>query len=387
MVTTKVFLIYMSRPDTRYGIGGVRRFLTLFTEYANSREIKWEYFTLWNKPIEPGRLSVARNLLLAFRLLIGLLSSSKREKDRRILYAHDAIYSGFIALIVSKLSHVPLLLHYHNSPSVSYLASKPPGLTSKVGYHAIRIAEQHVLAGSDHIIATSKSLGRLITSFGVPPDRITVLPMPISVETFYMDRGESMDVRRELRIPTNAYVVGYVGRLSPEKNLNTLMEAFSLFTKQSKGVKSRLLVVGDGPEKENLKNRIFSLKADNDVVFTGFRYDVPRLLNAFDVFVLPSKTEGSPIALLEAMASGKAIVASNIPAIREIVENGKEAILFEPTDVELLKESLRRLYDDSSLRRTLGENARKRAKQYDVDCILQKVLSVVEKLTSANSNL
>jgi glycosyltransferase involved in cell wall biosynthesis len=255
-----------------------------------------------------------------------------------------------------------------------------------IGYHAIRIAERRVLAGSDHIIATSRSLGRLITSFGISPDKITVLPMPISMETFHMNQGESMHVRRELRIPTKAYVVGYVGRLSPEKNLTTLIEAFSLFTKQAKGVKSRLLVVGDGPEKESLENRIFSLKISNNAVFTGFRYDVPRLLNVFDVFVLPSKTEGSPIALLEAMASGKAIVASNIPAIREVVENGREAILFDPTDVELLKESLRRLYDDSSLRRTLGENARKRAKQYDVTAILHEVLSVVENLASANSN-
>jgi glycosyltransferase involved in cell wall biosynthesis len=388
MKTVSVSMIYMTRPDSRYGIGGVRRFLTLFSEFASSKkEFKCEYYTIFDRPPRPRRLNPILNLLFAFRLLIRLIISSQDKHERRVLYTHDAGYSGLVAATFGRIRHLPLILHYHNSPSASYLAStslrSPVG---KVGYSVIRRMELLVLASSDHIIVTNTLLRRTVTNLGIPADKITVLPMSLRVETFYTDRKTSKRVRNELGIPANAYLVGYVGRLSPEKNLDTLINAFSSLVNSTKRADSRLLLVGDGSEKENLKNRILSLKTDNYVVFTGFRYDVPRLLNAFDVFVLPSKTEGSPIALLEAMASGKAIIASNIPAICEVVRNGKEAILFAPNDVERLKEALLKLHDDSSLRRMLGANAKKKAKQYDVNIILQKVLKVLESSAYAHSN-
>jgi glycosyltransferase involved in cell wall biosynthesis len=99
-------------------------------------------------------------------------------------------------------------------------------------------------------------------------------------------------------------------------------------------------------------------------------------LNAIDIFVLPSLSEGSPFSLIEAMAAGKAIIASNIPAIREIVEDGKEALLFNPYIPEQLKEAILKLYHNPELRRKLGQNAEKKVKQYDINVVFPKIIEV-----------
>ena len=119
---------------------------------------------------------------------------------------------------------------------------------------------------------------------------------------------------------------------------------------------------------------------DDKVVFTGFRQDVNRLLSALDVFVLPSYTEGCPTALLEAMASGKAIIASNIPSVKDIVRDGKEAILVNPYDAEELKQAILRLYTSSSLRTELGHRAEKRAEAYSIYEICRRILKLYEDL-------
>ena len=118
----------------------------------------------------------------------------------------------------------------------------------------------------------------------------------------------------------------------------------------------------------------------NKIIFTGTRLDTDRLFSALDIFVLPSYTEGCPTALLEAMESGKAIIASDILAIREIVENENEALLFDPYNPEHLKNAILRVFQDPRLRIKLGENAKKKAKQYDITVVYPKIVEVYQEI-------
>lgn len=107
-----------------------------------------------------------------------------------------------------------------------------------------------------------------------------------------------------------------------------------------------------------------------------------QLLSALDIFILPSYTEGCPTSLLEAMASGKAIIASNIPSIREIVSDGKEAILVDPNNANELKHAILLLHDDLNKRAQLGRKARERAKLYDVNIVYNRILKEYQNLST-----
>jgi glycosyltransferase involved in cell wall biosynthesis len=106
-----------------------------------------------------------------------------------------------------------------------------------------------------------------------------------------------------------------------------------------------------------------------------------------DVFVFLSESEGSPIAILEAMAAGKAIIASKIPAIREIVRNGKEAILVDPHSMVDLKRAMLLLFNDSDLRDELARKVRERAELYDIDRVYGQMVKLYQELVVAKKNL
>jgi glycosyltransferase involved in cell wall biosynthesis len=181
-----------------------------------------------------------------------------------------------------------------------------------------------------------------------------------------------------------AVIIGYIGRLEREKNLFTLLKAFNEVAKQRQNI--RLLIIGEGSLKRELISFAKTTNASEKVCFLGAQRDIPDWLKALDIFILPSFTEGLPIALLEAMAASKAIIASDIPAVKEVVENGKEALLFNPNNVQQLTNLILTLYDNPELRKRIGENASRKAKQYDVNILFKRIAQVyldVLKKTSA----
>jgi len=370
-----ILIVYITKPDIRYGIGGVRKFLTLFSSFAISRSIKIQYCTMFSKPLNFGFLNPACNFIFAIRLLIVLLRFHKDSGVRYVLYVHDAFYSGFVAILASKIKKMPVILHYHNSPSLCFLSASSNTFLARIGYVIIHLVEKYVLKHSHAIIVTNYTLKKLICRLGVVEKRITVLPMPVPLRNLQVG-FDRFSVCCKLNIPSNSFIIGYVGRLSSEKNLDILIKAFSMLMEETGDSNMRCILVGDGLERRRLEDLVAKLKLNDFVVFMGFRLDIPLILNVLDVFVLPSKTEGSPLALIEAMAAGKCIVASNIPAIREIVENGRDALLFNPSSPEQLKKVLLTLRNNPLLRRMLIENARRKAEQYDVNVILPKIISI-----------
>jgi glycosyltransferase involved in cell wall biosynthesis len=145
----------------------------------------------------------------------------------------------------------------------------------------------------------------------------------------------------------------YLGRLIGYKHVDDLLTAFSRL-----GLDAELSIVGEGPEKKNLKKLAKSLGIQHKVFFTGFVDEKKKieLLKSSHVLVLPSTTEGFGIALIEAMASKTSVIAADIPAIRESVKDGKTGLLFKPRDIEELKTKLALLLGDGTLRDRLSKN-------------------------------
>lgn len=179
-------------------------------------------------------------------------------------------------------------------------------------------------------------------------------------------------------LDNKSYVLGFVGRLSYEKNLFTLFDAFAAAVKSNSSLK--LVLVGEGPLEFELKNRAGELGINDKVIFCGFRNDIGNILSSIDIFVLPSLIEGTSNALLQAMMESRAILCSNIPGNREIVTNDYEALMINPKDRDGFTNAILQLFSDEKLKNRLGRNARNTAAQYEEDVIFPKFIRFYQDL-------
>ena len=163
------------------------------------------------------------------------------------------------------------------------------------------------------------------------------------------------------------------------KGIPYLLKAARILLRHGANVK--VLVVGDGSIRLDLMTQTRDLGISENVVFLGHREDTDELLQALDIFVLPSLSEGIPMALLEAMAASRAIVASRVGGIPEIVDDGSEGFLVEPMDVDGLAASCRRLIESPDVARRMGEQARKRVERdFSATAMADRVTSVYKEL-------
>lgn len=146
---------------------------------------------------------------------------------------------------------------------------------------------------------------------------------------------------------------GFVGRLGQEKGLTYLLEAFASLADS----KCRLLIVGDGPQRDLLRDDAARIGLGDRVLFVGFQDDPDAWYPAMDVFVLPSLTEGTPMVLLEAMSSGLPVIATAVGGVPSIVTDRKDGLLVPPADVTRLADAMSALIADRRLRSVLGEQA------------------------------
>jgi glycosyltransferase involved in cell wall biosynthesis len=185
--------------------------------------------------------------------------------------------------------------------------------------------------------------------------------------------------RKELGVDAGTCLIGTVGRLTPVKGIPYLLEAASVLLRQGANVK--VLIVGGGSIRQDLTAQTHNLGIADNVVFSGHREDTDALLHAMDIFVLPSLSEGIPMALLEAMATSRPIVASRVGGIPEIVEDGFEGYLVEPMDVNGLADRCRQLIEFPEVARKMGEQGRKRVERdFSATAMADRVASVYKEL-------
>lgn len=215
-------------------------------------------------------------------------------------------------------------------------------------------ADSRLLRRFDHVVAVSNALRERLARSGVRPARVTTIHNAVDMAD-PLERGEA---RKRLGLPAEGFVVGSVGRLSPEKGHRFLVEAIADLVGQ--GCSLRAVVCGDGPERQELESLIRRLGVGEQVALVGIRADVEAVLSAFDAFVLPSLTEGIPVALLEAAAAGRACVASAVGGVPEVLSDGDTGLLVPAADSARMAAAIKGLHDDPALAQRLGEAARAR---------------------------
>ncbi|MFQ5666148.1 MAG: glycosyltransferase, partial [Candidatus Binatia bacterium] len=176
--------------------------------------------------------------------------------------------------------------------------------------------------------------------------------------------------------------VGGVGRLSAEKGFHRLIEAVALAREH--GCSLGLVLAGDGPQRSQLETRARELSCNGHVKFLGLRRDPRPVYAGLDVFALPSLEEGSPNALLEAMACGRAVVATRVGGVPEIVAEECSGLLVVPNSARALADSLMRLAADPPLRQRLAQGAARRARDhFDITRTVERYADLYRELLRA----
>jgi glycosyltransferase involved in cell wall biosynthesis len=202
---------------------------------------------------------------------------------------------------------------------------------------------------SDHTICVSESVKNRLETWPYIKNKLVVIHNGIMP----FDLVSREDARKELGIKPNTFVVGTIAELHRVKGLDILLRAWLDYTQEHKAM---LVIIGDGSEGENLNLLSKKLGIENSVYFAGFVDNARKYLLAFDVFVLASRSEGFPYALLEAGFASLPVVATSVGGVPEIIKEGETGLLVEPGYPEELAHILIGLSKDEQLRKTLGEN-------------------------------
>jgi glycosyltransferase involved in cell wall biosynthesis len=195
-------------------------------------------------------------------------------------------------------------------------------------------------------------------SLGLGAESISVIPNGVPIRS-----GDGTRVREELGLGPAEFLMVAVGNLYPVKGHSVLLHALAQLASVTPGSSWQVAIVGRGDEEAALTTLAAGLGLDDRVQLLGYRADVPDILAAADAFVMPSLSEGMPLALLEAMFAAKPVVASEVGGVPEVVRSGREALLVPPGDPTSLRRAIQLVFSDTHLRKELGSNALRRAEE------------------------
>jgi len=331
------------------------------------KELKKENYVVYKIPVsmraslnERDRLWLVRCFKMLFLILL---------KERFNLIHTNGYFADIITIPVAKVLRIPVISTCHGFIEDGWKLKRSNRI------------DRMMLRFSDRVIAVSQGIKHELLKSGLRESRIDVVLNAVQTDT---DQGILMQdrytKRRALDIGERDFVLGYVGRLSREKGIRYLLDAAGILFQRD--IPVRVLIIGDGPAKKDFELIARQKGWEDKVFFAGFQTDVKEWIPAMDVFVLPSLTEGTPMALLEAMACRIPIVASSVGGVPQIVDSGKDGILVAPGNPEELAAGVMNLYNNHSLRESFVEAAYQKARStFDIKNWTETIESQYTEIT------
>ena len=221
-------------------------------------------------------------------------------------------------------------------------------------------------------------------SLGMPRNKFLLCYNGIDTEWFSLDRWDRSAGRGEFGVGPDDVLLINVARLEKVKNQEMIIRVLKIL--REKGFRAFLVFVGEGARRTELEKTASELGLAAYIHFTGLRQDVPQLLTAADVFLLSSQWEGIPNAVLEAMAMGLPVVSTELPGVREVMDESVEGFFVPQNDSDAMAECAARLICDTEMRRAMGRHARDRiVRQFSMDSMVRSFDSCCRELVHANT--
>jgi glycosyltransferase involved in cell wall biosynthesis len=297
-----------------------------------------------NKLVKEGidvkilHISSSRNPLSIYKLY-------KLLKNRKFDIIHTHAYSaGTIGRISAFLAGIPVIISHNHSVYDYYNRY----------YHFV---EWLLSLITDRIICISDIVNRFANETQrINAKKLITIHNGIDSEYAVSEKMTS-GLRKELDIPVDHSVICTITHMEEHKGIKYLLESASLLLQSRNDIS--FLLVGEGALKEELKILCADLKIERNVIFAGERNDIPEILSLTDIFVLPSLREGLSLTILEAMACGKPVIATNVGGIPEVVKDGVSGILVSPKDPEALHSAMNELLDNRKKLKKMGYNGKR----------------------------
>jgi len=343
-----------------FRIGGAEKFLADLLFRGDWREVENEICVLFDEQPSIQEFDQAECQVHALKLY----------------YKYDLTQVKALVRLVNQGSYD--ILHVHLFPAqlfgalASYLTSRCIYVTTEHGsvnrrrqFAAFKFLDAFVYSRYTAVVCVSNAVkGALIRWLPGLQHKIWVVPNGVVTEKFCFYADSREKIRQDLGLRQEELVFTIVARLHPPKNHHVLIKAFREVTFARP--KTKLLVLGDGPlpirrELEQLRD---DLGLATSVTFLGARGDVPKILAASDIFVLPSKYEGLPVSVVEAMAAGLPVIGTTGPGFTDVIVDGETGLLVPPDDPNSLSKTMIRLALRPEERRRLGEAGKARAREH-----------------------
>ena len=293
-----------------------------------------------------------------FRIKQNAEKTSELLKNLRIdlLYMNNQPSSNLEGIIASKITGIPALQHSRIETALNSFEIKAVNLWLK------------------KMICVSEGVKNSFIRQGVDKSKCVVVYNGIDIET--VPKASRQDIRKTWGISDKDILIGTVGSLIKRKRIMDLIEATAIVAKRSEHP-IKCMIIGKGPEKENLMTKVKERNLDSRIIFTDFQSDAISYINALDIFVMPSEKEGLPRVILEAMLMGKPVIASDITGPSELVVDGETGFLVPVGKTEAIAGAILRLIENPASREQMGEKAKERIiKNFPIEKYINDVKTV-----------
>jgi glycosyltransferase involved in cell wall biosynthesis len=290
--------------------------------------------------------------LIAWRPLYQLL----RRERIDVVHAHK-FGANVWGVVMGRLARVPVVVTHEHGWAFEGEPLK------------VFLDRELIARGSNALIAVSRADQRRMSSIEkIKPKDTVFVPNGISP----LPQPSGADVRAELGIPADAPLVGTMGFLRYPKAIDNLVRAADPLRRLVPGAK--VLIAGDGPDRPMIEALLDELDLRDTVYLLGLRSDVPDLLDALDVAVCPSDSEGSPLSIMEYMDAGLPVVSTNVGGVPDLIDEGVHGLLVERRDPEALARAMAELLRDPARAAEMGRRGReRRAREFDIDVMVRNV--------------
>lgn len=312
----------------------------------------------WLEPKKFKALVHFNGLIDNFRLLTYLISlffnllRIVRKYDIDIIHAHSVIPTGLMGVIVAKIVRKPIIITSHGMDITNFENSS--------FFKKLIVFSLNKSNGS---IAVSENLAEKMRSLGTNPNIITVLRN--GVDTTRFTPLKNKDLRKSYKIKDEEILILFVGYLDSFKGIFEIVNAFNKIKKDN--CFAKLMIVGTGPKKNELKNRVLDLGLEKSVILTGNvePEKIHTYYQASDIFVLPSYTDsgGPPLVFIEAMACGLPVIGTDVGGIPEGIKNGINGFIVPSKNVDELAKKLEVLIKNEDLRKEFGINSLRKIRE------------------------